>query len=320
MNIVDSLPPLVLEPRLDSRIWGGTYLAGWLHLEDAPAPLAEVWLVYAENRIVGGPLAGWTLAEATERYGAALVGTANFARTGSQFPLLAKFLDAADQLSVQVHPDDEYAHREEAATGFNGKTEAWYILHAEPNADLIHGFAAATTREATAAAIHDGTLLDLVRRVPARVGETVFVPAGTIHAINAGVMLFEIQQTSDLTYRVFDYDRGRELHVHRSLDVLDYAASAPAVQTPQELGAGRTTLVRCPYFTMERWELAATIEASTDAATFEILTVGAGETTLRCAHSELRLAQGAAVVLPANLGNYTLEPQHQATILRCFVK
>jgi mannose-6-phosphate isomerase len=313
-----SLPPLVLERRLESRVWGGAQLAHWLNLADAPAPLAEVWLIYAENRILGGPLAGLTLAEATARYGPALVGSANTARSGDQFPLLAKLLDAADHLSVQVHPDDAYAHSVEAATGFNGKTEAWYILEAAPGADLIHGFARPVSREECAAAVRDNTLLELLRRVPARAGETVFVPAGTIHAINAGVMLFEIQQTSDLTYRVYDYGRPRELHLERALDVLGYEPSPPAVQAPERLDERATRLVSCDYFTMERWELAAPLESSTDAATFEIWTAIDGAATLRSAHRAITLGRGDSVVLPASLGAFTLEPAGSATLLRCY--
>src|SRR5215213_2632343 len=172
-----SLPPLLLEPRLDSRVWGGTHLASWLKLDAAPSPLAEVWLVYAENRICGGPLAGMTLAEATTHYGADLIGTVNLARSGAQFPLLAKFLDAADHLSVQVHPDDAYAHSVEAATGFNGKTEAWYILRADPQATVIHGLREGSSRAALAAAVATGSLLGLLRSVPVAAGDTIFVPA-----------------------------------------------------------------------------------------------------------------------------------------------
>src|SRR5687768_385068 len=123
-----SLPPLALERRLDSRIWGGSRLGPWLGLADAPPNLAESWQVYEDNRIVGGPFAGRALADVVAEHGAALVGSRSFERYGADFPLLAKFIDAADRLSVQVHPDDDYAHTVEAASGFHGKTEAWYIL------------------------------------------------------------------------------------------------------------------------------------------------------------------------------------------------
>jgi mannose-6-phosphate isomerase len=322
---MQALPPLRLERRLDSRIWGGSTLGPWLGLADAPPNLAESWQVYEQNRIVDGPFAGRSLADLVLEHGADLVGTRSFARYGADFPLLAKFIDAADNLSVQVHPDDAYAHTVEAATGFHGKTEAWYILHAAPGADLIHGLAQVASRDQMASGLADGSLLSLLRRVPARAGDTIFVPAGTIHAINAGIMLFEIQQKSDLTYRVYDYDRRdaqgrpRELHVERALDVTSYKAAPPAVVEPTRLDDTRTLLVSCPYFAMERLDLAAPLASSTDPASFEILTVIDGLASLACAEGEQRLARGESIVLPASLGAYQLAPDTSATLLRCYV-
>lgn len=320
-----TLPPLTLERRLDQRIWGGSTLGPWLGLSDAPTQLAESWQVYQDNRIVGGPFAGQTLAAVTAEHGAALVGTRSVERNGAEFPLLAKFIDAADDLSVQVHPDDEYAHRIEAASGFHGKTEAWYILSAAPDAEVIHSFSAPTDRASFAAAVTEHTLLDLLRRVPVQAGDTIFVPAGTVHAINRGILLFEIQQTSDLTYRVYDYDRRdaqgqpRELHLERALDVSNYDAPQPAKTTPQPLGPGRALLVSCPYFAMERWEIAAPQRATTEPTSFEILTAIDGALDLAWADGSLSLKRGASVVLPATLGAYQLQPQPSATLLRCYV-
>jgi mannose-6-phosphate isomerase len=322
---MNRLPPLTLERRLDSRIWGGSTLGPWLGLADAPPNLAESWQVYEQNQIFGGPHAGQRLADLVLEYGADLVGIRSFARYGADFPLLAKFIDAADHLSVQVHPTDAYAHTVEAASGFHGKTEAWYILHAAPGTDLIHGLAHASSRDELADALSNGALLSLLRRVPARAGDTIFVPAGTIHAINAGIMLFEIQQKSDLTYRVYDYDRRdaqgrpRELHVERALDVTNYAAAAPAVVEPKRLDDARTLLVSCPYFAMERWDLAAPLAAATDPGSFEILTVIDGAAKLAWADSEQHLARGESIVLPASLGSYQLQPDVSATVLRCYV-
>lgn len=319
------LPPLTLERKLDSRIWGGETLGTWLGLPDAPPQLAESWQVYEQNRVLGGQFEGQTLAELAREHGAELLGEAVFERWGASFPLLAKFLDAADELSVQVHPDDEYAHTVEAASGFHGKTEAWYILHAEPGAAVIHGFRQATDRQSFERAVHDNTLLELLRYVPVAAGDTIFVPAGTVHAINRGILLFEIQETSDLTYRVYDYDRRdasgkpRELHLDRALDVSDYGAAPPPKQTPQPLGPGRALLVSCPYFAMERWQLDAATDAATAQASFEILTLIEGNAVLRWPGGDVELPRGASVVLPASLGKYRLDPQQQATLLRCYV-
>jgi mannose-6-phosphate isomerase len=322
---MSTLSPLALERRLDSRIWGGSTLGPWLGLADAPPNLAESWQVYEHNRVVDGPHAGRTLAELVAEYGAALVGTRSSERSGADFPLLAKFIDAADHLSVQVHPDDAYAHTVEAATGFHGKTEAWYILHAAPGADLIHGLTRPSSRDEIAGALSNGSLLGLMRRVPARAGDTIFVPAGTIHAINAGITLFEIQQKSDLTYRVYDYDRRdaqgnrRELHVERALDVTNYDEQPPALVEPKRLDATRTLLVACPYFAMERWALAEPLDTATDPGTFEILTTIEGAAELTWQSGSRRLARGESIVLPAGLGAYRLAPETSATLLRCYV-
>ena len=318
-DLPQSLPPLVVIPRLESRVWGGSQLAPWLQLTHAPKPLAEVWLVYADNRVADGGFAGKTLAELSQTYGADLLGSANVARTGTQFPLLAKFLDAAEHLSVQVHPDDEYAHSVEAESGFSGKNEAWYILRTAPNAQLVHGWARATSREECEQALTNGTIMDLVRYIPAEAHTTVHVPAGTIHAINAGVMLFEIQQTSDLTYRLYDYGRPREMHLERGLDVLNYEHTPPATVEPRQLSDQRFMLDECAYFVMERWDLAVPESEITKPTSLEIFTVIDGDVGLSTAHGTRLIRHGQAVILPANLGSYTFSPVDRATVLRCFV-
>ena len=319
------LPPLILERKLVSRLWGGNSLGSWMGLGNVPTQLAESWQVYEHNRITEGPFAGSTLAELAQEYGAALLGTRPFARGGTDFPLLAKFIDAADHLSVQVHPDDAYAHTVEAHTGFHGKTEAWYILRATPNAELIHGLAQPSNRQAFADALQNGTVMNLVRRIPTQAGDTVFVPAGTIHAINAGIMLFEIQQKSDLTYRVYDYDRRdtagklRELHIEQALDVANFGAQPPATVPPQQIDDTRTLLIHCEHFTMERWDVRAPLAATTDPGSFEILTLIDGALTLRWPGGTRTLVRGTSVVLPAVLGDYTLAPIDTAALLRCYV-
>ncbi len=320
-----NLPPLVLERRLDSRLWGGSELGPWLGLENPPANLAESWQVYEHNRIAAGPLAGQTLADVVAKHGADVIGTRSFERYGADFPLLAKFIDAADDLSVQVHPDDAYAHNVEAATGFHGKTEAWQILRAAAGAEVIYGFKEGCTRDECTAAIANGTLDQLLRRIPVAAGDIVFVPAGTVHAINAGILLFEIQQKSDLTYRVYDYNRRdnqgnlRELHIDRALDVMNYQAAADAKVQPQPLGAGRELLVKCPYFAMERWTFSDVQAGATDPSTFEIFTVIEGTAVLTAGGDEVRLKRGESVVLPASTGDYRLQSDQGATLLRCYV-
>jgi mannose-6-phosphate isomerase len=321
------LYPLITQPRLVQPLWGGTFLGDWLGLsQPRPERLGEVWLVYEANPITEGALAGQTLAQVTRDYGAALVGERTIARYGADFPLLAKFIDAADRLSIQVHPDDAYAHTHEAATGFHGKTEAWHILCAASGADVVYGLAHSCDRAELAAAITAGALEPLLRRLPVSAGDTIFVPAGTLHAINAGIILFEIQQKSDLTYRVYDYGRvdaatgkPRELHIEKALDVIDYSPAPRGVVPPLPLEAGRDLLLACRSFALERLAFAGVLERTVDPATFEILTVIEGVVMLRWNGGIRALRRGEAVVLPACLGSYALAPTGEARLLRAYV-
>ena len=316
-----TLYPLLTERRLVQPIWGGTQLAGWLDLpEPRPERLGESWQVYDANAIQNGPLAGQTLAEATRHHGAALVGTRPIERYGADFPLLAKFIDAADRLSIQVHPDDAYAHRHETATGFHGKTEAWYILQAAPGASVIYGVAQPSSRAEVAAAVESETVESLLQRVPVRAGDVIFVPAGTVHAIEAGVMLFEIQQKSDLTYRVYDYGRRdaqtgqpRELHLTKALDVMELTPPLHTTIPPLLIAEYRELLVACPFFALERWLLDTAQTLVTDPGSFEIWTVIEEAATLQWAEGQIALPRGTSVVVPAALGEYSLQPDRQAT-------
>jgi mannose-6-phosphate isomerase len=282
--------------------------------------------VYDQNTITNGPLAGQSLGEVTRQYGAELVGKRSAARYGADFPLLAKFIDAADRLSVQVHPDDDYAHRHAADTGFHGKTEAWYILSAAPGARVTHGLARPSNRAEFEAAVRAGAVETLLQPLSVSAGDVIFVPAGTVHAIGAGIVLFEIQQKSDLTYRVYDYDRRdavtgqpRALHLDQALDVIDYAPAASSKVPPLPLGSGRDLLVACPYFALERLSLEAARTLTLDLGTFEILTVIGGAASLEWPGGALALARGDSVVVPAAVSDVQLQPAAQAKVLRVYV-
>jgi len=313
--------PLRLQPKFDHRLWGGQRLARWLGLpEPLPDHLAEIWLVYAENPILNGELAGKTLGEAAQELGERLLGGQSIPRYGLDFPQLAKFIDANAPLSIQVHPDDAYAHTVEAHTRFHGKTEAWYILHAEPGATLIYGLQRPSSREEFARAVEEGWLEELVHYLPVQAGDVIFVPAGTLHAINEGIMLFEIQQKSDLTYRVYDYNRRgpdgklRELHLEKALDVIRYEPPAQEQIPPIELEPGRDLLVACPYFALERVRLAEEQAFATRPTSFETWTVIEGAATV----AGEKLTLGQSLVLPARLGDYTIRPGGKATLLRTY--
>ena len=325
---MSQLYPLLTQPKLVEPIWGGSSLANWLDLpEPRPSRLGESWQVYDTNLVTNGPLAGCSLAELARAHGAALVGTRTMARYGPDFPLLAKFIDAADRLSIQVHPDDSYAHTVEAQTGFHGKTEAWLIVAAVAGADVTYGLAQLTSREAFAAAVAEGRVEELVQRIAVQAGDVVFVPAGTIHAINAGIVLFEIQQKSDLTYRVYDYDRRdattgqpRELHLAKALAVIDYQPPGQGLIAPLALGtSGAALLVACPYFALERQRLEKACAMTVDSGTFQIVTLLNGALALEWDGGALRLRRSESAVIPAHQAEYRLAPTEPSELLRAYV-
>jgi mannose-6-phosphate isomerase len=251
------LEPLVFEPGEKEAIWGGYALAArYGKPADPAAKTGESWECWDDNRIAGGPFAGKTLAQLRAEFGRELTGSLDPAAI---FPLLTKLIDARQSLSVQVHPGDAYARRVEGQP--NGKTECWYILEADEDAKIVLGWNRDTTRGEYLERVRDGSLGELLRHVPAHPGDAFYLPAGTLHAIGHGIVLFEVQQASDLTYRIFDYNRlgpdgkPRALHVDKAADVLDYRGSNAGALRPlaYELdGLRRETLVADARFAVER--------------------------------------------------------------------
>jgi mannose-6-phosphate isomerase len=317
--------PLELDRFLSPRLWGGERLLSFLNLSqpEGDEPLGESWQVYGANRVLNGPFQGRTLDEVSAELGPALIGTVAAERYGDSFPLLAKFIDAADKLSIQVHPDDAYAHEHEAGSGFHGKSEAWLILEAAPDAYIIWGFKDALSPEEVKKAAMEERLEPHLNFVPVRAGDVVYNPAGTVHAIGAGIFLFEIQQASDLTYRLYDYGRKdskgrlRDLHLDKALEVADLTPSEHARVTPKPLGEGKTELIKTEHFATERWEVSGAQEEATQPTSADLLTVLSGELTLRAGDTELTLDQGRSCVLPAALGAYSL--LGEGALLRCYV-
>ncbi len=217
---------------------------------------------------------------------------------------------------MQVHPADEYARQHEG--GKLGKTEAWYILHADPGAALIHGLRRAVTRDEVRQAIADVTLESLLHEEPVQAGDVVFVPAGTVHAINAGIILYELQEYSDVTYRLYDYGRltaagkPRELHVDKALDVMHYDPTPmhkvqPIVLKDEPDQARRRCLVACRYFVLEELVLQGPLTDATNPTSCQIISLLDGACALHAGHDEpLSLGKGDTVVLPAALGAYQL--------------
>lgn len=325
--------PLVLERQLFRRIWGGQRIATWLQLPQPPnLQIGESWQVYDTNIVRNGPLARWTLTDVTQAYGIDLVGSRTIARYGVDFPLLVKFLDATSKNSIQVHPNDTYAHTYEAHTGFHGKNEAWHILHADPGATIISGLKRACSRAEFITAVANHQVEHLLHYQPVKTGDTVLVPAGTVHAFNGGILVYEVQEKSDLTYRVYDYGRVdaatgkvRELHLDKALDVIDFSAPPRSCDIAQPLTADRSRwlLTSCPYFALERWNVTKPIQWRVDPGSLEILTIIDQSGTLTWEQGHLPLRLGDSIVLPATLGDCQLAPDPQATsplqVLRTYV-
>lgn len=320
-----NLYPLELDRFLSPRLWGGTRLGPFLGMSDRQddEPLGEAWSIYSGNRILNGPLQGKTLGDASAELGAELVGTVAAARYGDRFPLLAKFIDAGDEVSIQVHPDDRYARLHEAASGFLGKSEAWLILDAEPGARIIWGFKDALSADEVKRAAQEERLEPHLNFVPVRAGDVIYNPAGTVHAIGAGIFLYEIQQASDLTYRMYDYGRKdssgqpRDLHLDKALAVADLTPGEHARVTPTPLSGGKLQLLKTEHFATERWEVSGEVSANTDRSSADLVSVLSGELAVRAGDTEVTLNQGASSVLPAALGAYTVAGE--GTLLRSYV-
>ncbi|MEA2663360.1 MAG: mannose-6-phosphate isomerase [Candidatus Eremiobacteraeota bacterium] len=314
----DRLSPYRLEPKLAPALWGGDALVTRYGKPGDPSqPLGESWECWDENPVAAGPLAGRTLGALRAELGTALTGPLD---PGRIFPVLTKLIDARQALSVQVHPDDAYAQRVEGQP--NGKTECWYILACEPGAELVLGWARDTSRAEYERRVADGTLAEILRRVPVRPGEAYHLPAGTLHAIGAGIQLFETQQASDLTYRIFDWNRvgpdgkPRQLHVEKAADVLDYRARYPGAvkQLAYEAdGLERTLLVADRRFLVERVAVRS-LDAHLDSDG-RPLTITANDAYLRVAAAEgsVELAPWQTVVTPAAAPVVSLIPGGEPT-------
>jgi mannose-6-phosphate isomerase len=298
-----NLAPLSLKPTIRNYVWGGRSLQP-LAGPDTPedAPIAEVWAIYEQNQIADGPFAGRVLADVLEHYVDEILGT----RGGNgRFPLLIKLLDCARWLSLQVHPDDRLAVELEGP-GFVGKTEAWHILEAAPEAEIIAGVKEGASPDALAEAVHGGEkILDIVEYHRVQGGDTVYMPARTVHALGPGLLVYEVQQTSDITYRVFDWNRpltaGRELHLDQSLTAIDPALRGQ-IRRADEPGE---TLVTCDYFRLER--LTMPQARNTHGESFHALTVIEGEALLESKYGPMPLGKFESVIVPAGLGVYELQ-------------
>lgn len=297
---------LKLSPEYRDYVWGGD------RLRPGHNPTAEAWVIWENDLIENGPLTGKTLGEAALEYGSALLGGKVVARTGTRFPLLIKILDCAQWLSLQVHPNDEQALQLEGPDQF-GKTEAWHVLEAQPRAKLISGVKPGTNSTELADAIRDGVIIDYSQYAEVSQGDTIFMPAGTLHALGPGLLIYEVQQTSDWTYRVYDWGRPqtekRRLHIEKSIQVTrpDFAASVIPIPSVSD-GTGEI-VVQCEYFTLEL--LSASLNAitlDTRGETFHAVTVIDGKARLVADEESIELEKFQTALIPASVGKYRFQP------------
>lgn len=306
-----------LQPEYRDYVWGGQKLRPGQRT-------AEAWIVYEGDRIANGTWAGLTLAQAAAQNPFDLLGRKPAGHTGKRFPLLIKLLDCADWLSVQVHPNDEQAIRMEGPDRF-GKTEAWHFLDVEPGAEIMGGLKPGTQPAALAQALHDNQLLDLLQRLTVHTGDTLLIPAGMVHALGPGMLLYEVQQTSDITYRVFDWNRpasaGRPLHIEQSLAVINPGLAGQIVPPPTQGDGNRKVLVRCPYFTLELLGgMQRTVVAETKEDSFHVLTLIQGSARVAGEGWSLPLNRLETVVVPAAAKAYRVEPQGVCQVLLAYVE
>jgi len=321
------LYPLKFEPILKDKIWGGTKLKSLFNKAAETDKLGESWELSGyendESVVTNGFLAGNTLPELIEIYMGELIGDSIFDEYGLSFPLLFKLIDANENLSIQVHPGDEVAAERHNSYG---KTEMWYVVDAEPGAVLIIGFSEDCSRDTYLDALDEGLVEDLLQKVPVKKGDVFFIPAGLVHAIGKGVVVAEIQQSSDITYRIYDYkrvdDQGneRELHTEQALDVINFNASKEPKTVYTPLMNEVTPLVSCNYFTTNMLRFNKSIArqyAKIDSFVSYMCLDGnfvidfGGEKTI--------VNKGDTILIPASIDELSLIPDAEVTLLEVYV-
>jgi len=315
--------PLQFEPILKDRIWGGEKLNTILNKSITSKITGESWelsTVEGDVSVVAnGELKGKSLTELIDKLPNEILGEGVYARFGNQFPLLFKYLDAREDLSIQVHPNDQLA--KERHNSF-GKTEMWYVMQADTDARIIVGFKEDSSKEEYLDNLNNKTLVSILDDVKAKAGDVFFLETGTVHAIGAGLVVAEIQQTSDITYRLYDFDRvdaqgnTRELHVDLALDAINYNkvdTHKKYETTPNK----SNVVVDCPYFTTNFIPLDGTIEGNKNGNTFTVYMCIEGAFEIRYENVTYQYKKGDTVLIPAAMRNYVLNGS--ASILEVYI-
>lgn len=325
---MSDLYPLKFNPIFKEKIWGGQKIKTILGKDFSPAKnCGETWELSGVkgnvSEVSNGALKGKTLTQLIDRQGEELLGKKIIQRFGTEFPLLVKFIDANDDLSVQVHPDDRLARKRHDSFG---KTEMWYIMQADEGSSLVTGFNREMDKETYMDYFNKGQLMDILNQEKVNAGDVYFIPAGRVHTIGKGLLLAEIQQTSDVTYRIYDFDRvddqgnQRELHVQEALDAIDYEYHdnyRTAYKDPKD---GKAKLVSCPYFTTNKLQVDKTLSIDHQALDcFKIYVVLDGKGQIKSDTGVTDVARGEVILVPASIKKYKLETSGGLTMLESYI-
>lgn len=323
------LYPLTFKPILKKIIWGGSDICPFKGITPVQDGIGESWeLSHVEGNysiVANGALEGKSLDELIRTDGKRLLGEKVLEQFGSTFPLLIKFIDARDNLSIQVHPDDELAKKRHNSFG---KTEMWYVVKAAQGAALYSGFSKQIDAEEYVKRVEDDTIMDVLQRYEVSEGDVFFLPAGRVHAIGSGCFIAEIQQTSNITYRIYDYNRkdangqGRELHTELAKDAIDYTLS-PDYRTHYKAHTNATVqLASCPYFTTNLLDIdTIMVRDFSELDSFVVYICMAGKASIRDnMGNEIMVQQGQTVLIPADTDVITIAPAPGAKFMETYIK
>lgn len=315
------LYPLLFEPNLHPTVWGGSQIEPYKQLLSSGQPIGESWEISvvpsSVSIISNGSLRGRRFDEVVKEYGADLLGKGVFEKYHGEFPLLIKFIDAADDLSIQVHPDDEMAQREE---GKNGKTECWYIIDAQPGSFLYAGMKERITQEEYVRRVEDGTICDVLAKHEVKTGDVFYLPAGRVHAICGGILLAEVQQNSDITYRIFDYNRPgldgkpRQLHTEQAMRAIDFNVEDEYRTIYNNEKERANPCIESPFFTVRIVETARAFHRNLlkyDSFIVTMCLEGDCKIQIRSTGDSVILRQGYTCLIPASIADYDVIPQNE---------
>lgn len=315
------------KPILKPTIWGGDRIPEFKGINTSLKNIGESWEISgvdgSESIVASGPDKGLSLSALIDKYGEDLLGVKNYTKYGDRFPLLIKFIDASQDLSVQVHPDDEMAQRHGMP---NGKNEMWYVLDAAPGASLVDGFTHPLSRPQYEKYVRAGNIEQTLNYIPISAGDVFYIPAGRVHAIGKGAFVAEIQQTSDATYRIYDYHRvgndgkERKLHVEEAKEAVDFDGNrGGAVQYTPMMNLP-VNVVKSPYFVTNI--LNADRELMRDYSekdSFVVIIATSGSATLKCGRESLEIKAGMSVLIPAKAKGLVITPRSTFTALETYI-